>query len=91
MAGRFDLALSSIDNAIAYNEGQGEIDLGGPSDFVALFGVDNGLLNVMASADIADIKALRGQTVSVDAMTTGFASRRRRSAIRASSSVRPLR
>ena len=73
MAGKYDLALSSVDNVIAYNEGQGEVDLGGPSDFVSLFGVDNGLLSVMAAVDVADIKALKGQTVSVDAMTTGFA------------------
>ena len=73
MAGKYDLALSSVDNVIAYNEGQGEVDLGAPSDFTSLFGVDNGLLSVMAAADVADIKALKGQTVSVDAMTTGFA------------------
>lgn len=72
MAGKYDLALSSIDNVVAYNESQGEVDLGGPSDFVALFGVDNGLLSVMAAPDIADIKSLKGQTLSVDAMVTGF-------------------
>ena len=73
MAGNYDLALSAIDNLVAYNEGQGEVDLGAPADFIALFGIDNGMLSVMASADIADIKALKGQSVSVDAMTTGFA------------------
>ena len=73
MAGRYDLALSAVDNLVAYNEGQGEVDLGAPTDFIALFGIDNGMLSVMASADIADVKALKGQSVSVDAMTTGFA------------------
>jgi ABC-type nitrate/sulfonate/bicarbonate transport system substrate-binding protein len=73
MGGKYDLALSAIDNLVAYNEGQGEVDLGAPTDFVALFGIDNGMLSVMAAPDIADIKALKGQTVSVDAMTTGFA------------------
>ena len=73
MARRYDLALSAVDNAIAYNEGQGEADIGAPADFVALFGVDNGLLSVMAAPDVSDIKALQGHTVSVDAMTTGFA------------------
>ena len=73
MAGKYDLALTAVDNLVAYNEGQGEVDLGAPADFIALFGVDNGLLNVMAAADVADIKALKGQSVSVDAMTTGFA------------------
>ena len=54
MARRYDLALSAVDNAIAYNEGQGEADIGAPADFVALFGVDNGLLSVMAAPDVSD-------------------------------------
>lgn len=71
--GRYDLALTSIDNIVAYNEGQGEAQLPGPSDFVAFFGVDDGMLSVMAAPDVAELTALRGRTVSVDAMTTGFA------------------
>ena len=67
------MALTSVDNIVAYDEGQGEAELPGPADFVALFGVDDGMLNVMAAADIADLAALRGRSVSVDAMTTGFA------------------
>ena len=73
MAGKYDLALTAIDNVVAYDEGQGEAELDAPADFISLFGVDNGLLNVMAAPDVADIKALKGQSVSVDAMTTGFA------------------
>ena len=72
-AGVYDLALSSIDNIVAYDEGQGEIDLGGRADFVALFGIDNGLLSVVARPDIRTFADLKGRTVSVDAMTTGFA------------------
>lgn len=71
--GRFDLALTSVDNIVAYNEGQGEAQLPGPADFVALFGVDDGMLSVMAAPDVADLAGLRGRDVSVDAMTTGFA------------------
>ena len=72
-AGRFDLALTSIDNVVAYDEGQGEADLGAPASFVALFGVDNGLLNVVAKSEIASVADLKGKTLSVDALTTGFA------------------
>jgi ABC-type nitrate/sulfonate/bicarbonate transport system substrate-binding protein len=71
--GRFDLALTAVDNIVAYDEGQGEAALPGPADFVALFGVDDGMLSVMAAADVATIADLRGRTISVDAMTTGFA------------------
>ena len=73
-AGKYDLALTAIDNIIAYDEGQGESpDVPANSDFVALFGVDNGMLSVMAKSDIGSIKELKGKTFSVDAMTTGFA------------------
>jgi ABC-type nitrate/sulfonate/bicarbonate transport system substrate-binding protein len=71
--GRYDLAFSSIDNIVAYNEGQGEADLGGPADFAAIFGVDNGLLSVMAVPEVKTFADLKGKTLSVDAMTTGFA------------------
>jgi ABC-type nitrate/sulfonate/bicarbonate transport system substrate-binding protein len=71
--GRYDLALSSIDNIVAYNEGQGEADLGGPTDFVALFGIENGLLSLMAVPEVGSFTDLKGKTLSVDAMTTGFA------------------
>ncbi|HEY7386219.1 MAG TPA: ABC transporter substrate-binding protein [Beijerinckiaceae bacterium] len=72
-AGRYDLALAGVDNIVAYNEGQGEADLGGPTDFVALFGVDNGLLSLMVMPEINSFADLKGKTLSVDAMTTGFA------------------
>jgi ABC-type nitrate/sulfonate/bicarbonate transport system substrate-binding protein len=71
--GVYDLALSSIDNVVAYDEGQGEADLGGPADFVALFGVDNGLLSLVSAPSITSFAALKGRTISVDALTTGFA------------------
>jgi ABC-type nitrate/sulfonate/bicarbonate transport system substrate-binding protein len=72
-AGRYDLALAGVDNIVAYNEGQGEADLGGPTDFVALFGVDNGLLSLMVAPDVGSFADLKGKTLSVDALTTGFA------------------
>jgi ABC-type nitrate/sulfonate/bicarbonate transport system substrate-binding protein len=72
--GKYDLALTAIDNIIAYNEGQGETtDVPANAGFVALFGVDNGMLSVMAKSDNATIKDLKSKTFSVDAMTTGFA------------------
>jgi len=72
-AGRYDLALAGVDNIVAYNEGQGEADLGGPTNFVALFGVDNGLLSLMVMPEIGSFADLKGKTLSVDALTTGFA------------------
>lgn len=73
-AGKYDLALTAVDNIIAYDEGQGEAkDMPADAGFIALFGVDNGMLSVMAKPGIASIADLKGKTFSVDAMTTGFA------------------
>jgi ABC-type nitrate/sulfonate/bicarbonate transport system substrate-binding protein len=71
--GRFDLALTSIDNVIAYNEDQGEAELPANPDFVALFGIDDGMLSLVAAPEIKSIADLKGKTVAVDALTTGFA------------------
>ncbi|MGL4635311.1 MAG: ABC transporter substrate-binding protein [Beijerinckiaceae bacterium] len=71
--GTFDIALTSIDNVVAYVEGQGEAQLPGAADFVAFMGVDDGMLALMAVPGTTSVAALKGQQVAVDAMTTGFA------------------
>lgn len=73
MAGRYHVALTAFDNIVAYQEGQGEVQLPGTPDFFAFMGCDHGFLSLMAVPGIQDIASLRGRTVSVDAMTTGFA------------------
>jgi len=72
-AGDFDIALTAIDNAIAYDEGQGQAPLPNPADFVAFFGGDNALLRLYARPEIRSYADLRGKPISVDALTTGFA------------------
>ena len=72
-ADHFDLALTSIDNVIAYDEEQGEAGLAGNPNFVALFGIDDAMLSLVAAPEIKSVADLKGKTVSVDAMTTGFA------------------
>jgi ABC-type nitrate/sulfonate/bicarbonate transport system substrate-binding protein len=71
--GTFDIALTSIDNVVAYVEGQGEQQLLGQADFVAFMGVDDGMLALMAAPGTPDVAALKSKQVAVDAMTTGFA------------------
>lgn len=70
--GKFDLAITAIDNLIAYREGQGEVDKPGP-DLVAVMGGDNGFLRLTSVPEVKSIAELRGKTVSVDARTTGYA------------------
>src|SRR6185503_7249479 len=70
--GKFDIAMTAIDNLIAYREGQGEAKVDGP-DLIAFMGGDNGFLRLVSDPEIKSVSQLKGKTVSVDARTTGYA------------------
>ena len=70
--GKFDIAMTGIDNLIAYREGQGEVDVVGP-DLFAFMGSDTAFLRLVTVPEVKTIADLRGRTLSVDARTTGFA------------------
>jgi ABC-type nitrate/sulfonate/bicarbonate transport system substrate-binding protein len=70
--GKFDIAMTAIDNLIAYREGQGEVPKEGP-DLFAFMGGDNGFLRLVTVPEVKSYRDLRGKTLSVDAMTTGYA------------------
>jgi ABC-type nitrate/sulfonate/bicarbonate transport system substrate-binding protein len=70
--GKFDIAMTAIDNLIAYREGQGEAKADGP-DLIAFMGGDNGFLRLVAVPEVKSFDDLRGKTLSVDALTTGYA------------------
>lgn len=71
--GKFDMALTSVDNLIAYQEGQGEAPVKAPVDLVAFMGMDNAFLYLVTAPQIKTFADLRGKQLSVDAMSTGFA------------------
>jgi ABC-type nitrate/sulfonate/bicarbonate transport system substrate-binding protein len=71
--GKFDIALATIDNLVAYQEGQGEAKIAANPDLFAFMGGDGGFLSIVARPGIKDVAGLKGATLSVDAMTTGFA------------------
>jgi ABC-type nitrate/sulfonate/bicarbonate transport system substrate-binding protein len=71
--GKFDLAMTAIDNVIAYDEGQGEAPVSGVPDLVAVMGGDNGFLRLVTTPGITTYAALKGRTLTVDALTTGYA------------------
>jgi ABC-type nitrate/sulfonate/bicarbonate transport system substrate-binding protein len=71
--GKFDIAMTAVDNIVAYVEGQGEAPIGPQGDFTAVMGSDNSFLSLVASPSISGIEDLKGKIVSVDAMTTGYA------------------
>jgi ABC-type nitrate/sulfonate/bicarbonate transport system substrate-binding protein len=70
--GKFDIAMTAIDNLIAYREGQGEEPKIGP-DLFAFMGGDNGFLRLVTVPEVRTFGDLRGKTLSVDALTTGYA------------------
>ena len=72
ISGKFDIAMTAIDNLIAYREGQGEEPVPGP-DLIAFMGGDNGFLRLVAVPEVKSVGELKGKTVSVDARTTGYA------------------
>jgi ABC-type nitrate/sulfonate/bicarbonate transport system substrate-binding protein len=71
-SGAAQIALTSVDNVIAYAAGIGENPLDGPADFFAFMGVDDGLLSIMAQPHIRTLEDLRGKVLAVDALTTGY-------------------
>ena len=71
--GKADIGFAAIDNVIAYQEGQGESKIADNPDLFAFMGGDGGFISIVASPSITSVGALKGKTVSVDAMTTGFA------------------
>jgi ABC-type nitrate/sulfonate/bicarbonate transport system substrate-binding protein len=75
IAGTYDMGFTAIDNVIAYREGQNEAYLppGTDVDLIAVLASDDGFLSISAQKDISSVEALKGRTVTVDAMTTGFA------------------
>lgn len=73
LAGHYDVAVTAIDNLIAYQEGQGEAPVTGEVDLAAFMGLDQGFLHLMAAPDVRTVADLRGRRLAVDALTTGYA------------------
>ena len=71
--GKFDIAITAVDNIVAYVEGQGEAPIGPQPEFFAFLGSDSGFLSLVVTPDIKNFGDLKGKTLSVDARTTGYA------------------
>jgi ABC-type nitrate/sulfonate/bicarbonate transport system substrate-binding protein len=71
--GKFDIAMTAIDNVIAYSEGQGAAPTKETPDLIAFMGGDNGFLRLMAVPEVKAYADLKGRQISVDALTTGYA------------------
>lgn len=72
--GKLDIAMTAVDNVIAYQEGQGEVPVVRKPDLIAFLGVNNGgRFNLIVQPEITRYADLKGQTLGVDALTTGYA------------------
>jgi ABC-type nitrate/sulfonate/bicarbonate transport system substrate-binding protein len=69
----FQIAMTAVDNIVAYVEGQGEAPIGAQPEFFAFMGSDSGFLSLVAHREVKDWRDLQGKTLSVDARTTGYA------------------
>jgi len=70
---KYDIAALAIDNIIAYQEGQGEAKIPDNPDLFAFLGIDDGLLTLATAPSVKRFADLKGKTLTVDAMTTGYA------------------
>jgi ABC-type nitrate/sulfonate/bicarbonate transport system substrate-binding protein len=75
IAGTYDMGFTAFDNIIAYREGQNEAYLppGTNVDLIGVLASDDAYLSIAAQKGVTSIAALKGHTLTVDAMTTGFA------------------
>lgn len=72
MNGKYAIASTSIDNIVAYYEGQGDVKIDN-FDVVAVAGVHSGLNSVVGRPEIKSYKDIKGKVVAVDALGTGYA------------------
>lgn len=72
-SGEFDIAFTAFDNVVAYSEGQGAAKLDPVPDFRVVMGASQVGLSIIVAPDIASAADLKGKSLALDAVSTGFA------------------
>jgi ABC-type nitrate/sulfonate/bicarbonate transport system substrate-binding protein len=72
-AGDFDVAFTAFDNVVAYSTGQGAAGAGIDPDYVVIMGATQVELSLVAEPSIRSHEDLRGRSIALDALNTGFA------------------
>lgn len=72
-AGAFDIGMTAFDNVVAYREGQGPANLTGAKDFRAVMGATQIELAFVVDSKIKGYADLKGKSIALDALATGFA------------------
>jgi ABC-type nitrate/sulfonate/bicarbonate transport system substrate-binding protein len=71
-AGEFDIAFTAFDNVVAYSEGQGAPD-GGQPDYCVIMGATQLELTFIVAPEVRSWQDLKGRSIALDAVSTGFA------------------
>lgn len=71
--GQWEIGMTGFDNVVAYQEGQGEAEIDRAPDLFTFMGGDDAFLRLVVQGNIKRYSDLKGKTLTVDAMTTGFA------------------
>jgi ABC-type nitrate/sulfonate/bicarbonate transport system substrate-binding protein len=72
-AGAFDVAFTAFDNVVAYSEGMGAAGAGIDPHYVVVLGATQLELALIAAPDIKTVAELKGRSIALDALSTGFA------------------
>lgn len=72
-SGKFHIAGSAFDNIVAYVEGQGAVPIEPAPDFFAFMGATQIELSFITQPDIKSYADVKGKTLAMDALGTGFA------------------
>jgi ABC-type nitrate/sulfonate/bicarbonate transport system substrate-binding protein len=72
-AGEFDLAFTACDNIVAYQEGMGAVKFDNAPDFRVIMGATQVELSAIVAPNIKSAADLRGKSLALDAVGTGFA------------------
>jgi len=73
LSGRYQIAATAFDNVVAYQEGQGAVRLDEAADLFAFMGATQIELSFIVAPDINGYDDLRGRSLALDALSTGFA------------------
>ena len=71
--GKFDIGMTAVDNVIAYAEGQGEVAVSREPDLFVFMGGSPSIPVLVTIPEVKTTQELKGKTLAVDAITTGYA------------------
>ena len=71
--GTFQIAGTAFDNIVAYREGQGPVAFAENPDFFAFMGATQIELAFITAPEVRSFADLKGRTIALDALSTGFA------------------